>query len=41
LGLNLNTLITTKAPHTRANLHLATTVTKTTISNSAPSYRQP
>jgi len=37
----INTLITTKAPHTRANLHLAATVAKTTISNSTPSCRQP
>jgi len=41
LGLNLNTLITTKAPHTRANLHLAATVAKTTILNQTPSCRQP
>jgi len=40
-GLNLNTLITTKAPHTWANLHLAATVAKTTISNSTPSCRKP
>jgi len=40
LVVNLNTLITTRAPHTRTNLHLAAIVAKTIISISAPSCRQ-